>query len=98
MIKEESKKIHVFICDRCGKEYERAEELGLKEYPNTIADGESYDYYGRLPGELMLTKLTNETATDLPGDNVYVEDSVDLCPDCYTQLEEWLEGGSHGKD
>ena len=91
MLKKE-KKINVFKCDRCGKEYEQTEELGIKEYPNAIADGESYDYFGRLSGELMLTKLTNKTYTDHPEDNVYVEDTVDLCPDCYTKLEEWLKG------
>ena len=97
MIKK-TKKIYIFTCDRCGKEYEHMEELGMPEYPNAIADGESYDYFGRLPGELMLTKLSNKTVTDHPDDNVYIEDSVDLCPDCYTQLEEWLKGESHDKD
>ena len=92
MLKKE-KKINIFCCDKCGKEYERTEELGEKPYNTAVADGEGYDYFGRLPGELVLFKVSTESE-----DNIYIEERVDLCPDCYTILEEWLGGESHGKD
>ena len=84
MIKQE-KKLQVFCCDRCGKEYERTEELGVRPYENAVADGEGYDYFGRLPGMLTLFCVSKEAE-----ENIYIEDAVDLCPACYTELEEWL--------
>lgn len=84
MIKSEHK-LYVFVCDRCRNEYEKTEELGEKPYNTAVADGKSYDYFGRLPGELTLFRVTKESE-----ENIYIEESVDLCPACYTELDEWL--------